>query len=181
MVFLILLLTVIVAIPLFCVGFILYKSKLKPVLIKENFKTFWHKIQVFRFLWRTMIKLFKRAIVHDLSKFGPEEAPYFAKAIGLKNLEYGSPEYKKMLKETLKPALDHHYSNNSHHPEYHKNGINDMSLLDQLEMLCDWKAATLRTKDGDIKKSLDFNQGRFGYSEDTKKKYIEFLKDINAY
>jgi hypothetical protein len=171
----------ILAIPVFILMFILVKSKLKPVLISENFKTMWHKVQVFRFMWRTMMKLFKRAIVHDLSKFGPEEAPYFAKAKGLNTLEYGSPEYKKMLKETLKPALDHHYANNSHHPEYHEKGFHDMSLLDQLEMLCDWKAATLRTKDGDIKKSLEFNQGRFGYNEDTKKKFIEFLKDINAY
>lgn len=161
--------------------FFMFISNFRPKLFIENMKTLWHKVQVFRFMFRVMMKLFKRAIVHDFSKFGPHEAPYFAKADGLKNLEYGSPAYKKMLKEVLKPALDHHYANNTHHPEHHPGGINDMSLLDQLEMLCDWKAATLRTKDGDIKKSIEYNMGRFGYSEDTKQKYIQLLKDINAY
>jgi len=181
MTLLIILAVLILSLPLTILTFILIKSKFKPFLIAENFRTMWHKVQVFRFMWRTMIKLFKRAWVHDLSKFSSEEAPYFAKAKGLKNLEYGSKEYKKMIKETLKPALDHHYAKNSHHPEHHENGFNDMSLLDQLEMLCDWKAATLRTKGGDIKESIEFNKDRFGYSEDTKKKFIEFLKDINAY
>ena len=156
-------------------------SKFKPVLFKENLKTFWHKVQVFRFMFKVMCKIFKRAFIHDFSKFGKHEAPYFAKAKGLKNFEYGSLEYKKMIKETLKPALDHHYKNNSHHPEFHEKGINDMGLLDQIEMLCDWKASTLRTKNGDIKKSLELNQNRFGYSENTKNKYINLLKDINAY
>ena len=132
-------------------------------------------------MWRTMMKLFKRAIVHDFSKFSDQEAPYFAEANKLNNLTYGSPEYKRMITVTLKPALKHHYENNSHHPEYHKGGVNEMGLLDQIEMLCDWKAATLRTKDGDIKKSIELNAGRFGYNEDTKNKYIEFLKDIKAY
>ena len=33
----------------------------------------------------------------------------------LANIEYGSDEYKAEL-EALKPALDHHYAVNSHHP-----------------------------------------------------------------
>lgn len=154
---------------------------MKFAIFKENIKTFIHKLQVFRFMFKVMMKIFKRALVHDFSKFSKHEAPYFAKADKLNDYKYGTPEYHKMIKEQLQPALEHHYSNNSHHPEYHKNGINDMSILDQVEMLCDWKAATIRTKDGDIKKSIEYNQTRFGYNDDTKKKYIQFLKDINVY
>ena len=61
----------------------------------------------------------------------------------------------------LKPALDHHYLNNDHHPEWHPNGVDAMDLCQLVEMFCDWKAATERTKDGDINKSIDINQERF--------------------
>jgi hypothetical protein len=41
-----------------------------------------------------------------------------------------------------------------------------MSLLDILEMLCDWKAATERMKDGgDLKSSIVINRERFGMDE----------------
>jgi hypothetical protein len=43
-----------------------------------------------------------------------------------------------------------------------------MNLIDLIEMLCDWKAATLRHNTGDIYKSLDINQKRFGYSDELK-------------
>ena len=48
----------------------------------------------------------------------------------------------------FKPAIDHHYANNRHHPEHWPNGINDMTLMDLIEMLADWKAATARNKNG---------------------------------
>jgi hypothetical protein len=65
----------------------------------------------------------------------------------------------------MKVALDHHYSNNRHHPEYFENGINDMTLIDLIEMLCDWYAATQRHNDGDIFKSIEFNKTRFNMSD----------------
>jgi len=50
-------------------------------------------------------------------------------------------------------------------PEF---GIRGMTLLDVVEMLCDWKAATQRHADGDILKSVEINQKRFGYSDELK-------------
>lgn len=41
-------------------------------------------------------------------------------------------------------------------------GIEGMNLLDVLEMLCDWKAATERHTDGSIARSFDINRERFG-------------------
>jgi hypothetical protein len=64
----------------------------------------------------------------------------------------------------MKPALDHHYANNSHHPEHYKNGIDDMSLLDLVEMICDWKAASERHNNGNIRKSIEVNGKRFEMS-----------------
>jgi hypothetical protein len=106
-------------------------------------------------------RLHQRAIYHDASKLESPEVEGFDEAAGtLSELTYGSDEYKAALAR-LKPALDHHYANNSHHPEYYADGVNDMTLLDLIEMLCDWKAATERHDDGDIRKSLKINEQRF--------------------
>jgi hypothetical protein len=64
--------------------------------------------------------------------------------------------------------LEHHYEHNSHHPEHYPSGITGMSLLDVMEMLIDWKAASERHTDGDIMRSIEQNQERFGYSDDLR-------------
>lgn len=110
----------------------------------------------------------KRSLEHDLSKLSDEEFPLFKESISsLKDTTYGSEEYKKSLKK-LEPALLHHYSNNRHHPEFFDNKISDMNLIDVVEMFCDWLAAIKKHNDGDIYKSLEINQKRFGYSDDLK-------------
>ena len=98
----------------------------------------------------------------------------------LKHCTYGSEEYKSFL-AGLKPALDIHYKNNRHHPEHFANGIKDMTLLDLLEMLCDWKASSERHADGNIYRSIEINQSRFGYSDEVKailKNTVDFLSAL---
>lgn len=110
-------------------------------------------------------EIIDRAIQHDNSKLQEPEKPLFDKMTPLlKGLTYGSDDYKKALDE-LKPALDHHYANNSHHPEHYKNGIDDFTLVDLVEMFIDWKAASERHDDGDIFRSIEINKNRFGISE----------------
>jgi hypothetical protein len=106
-----------------------------------------------------------RAVKHDLSKLEePEKSTFDACTLKLKAMAYGSDEYKAALSE-LKPALDHHYAANSHHPEHYANGVDGMSLFDVLEMLLDWKAATERMQNGgDIRRSLEINRTRFKLS-----------------
>lgn len=102
-----------------------------------------------------------RGHVHDASKlYNPEKAIFDEVTPQLSALEYGSPEYMDALKR-MKPALDHHYRANSHHPEHYPCGIDDMSLLDIIEMLCDWKAASERHKTGSMGESLKINSKRF--------------------
>jgi hypothetical protein len=79
----------------------------------------------------------------------------------------------------LKPALDHHYANNSHHPQFYKNGIDGMNLLDLVEMFFDWKAATERTKDGDIRKSIEINSTRFNISPQLVSIFVNTIADNN--
>jgi hypothetical protein len=90
----------------------------------------------------------------------PELTPFVKMTPLLAQTTYGSDEYDAMLEE-LKPALEHHYAKNAHHPEHHKEGVSDMTLIDLMEMLCDWKAATMRHNDGNIRKSIEVNGKRF--------------------
>lgn len=120
-----------------------------------------HKRLVQNLLTAFAAELLGRGTVHDNSKLEIPEKDLFDKYTPiLEKLEYGSEEYKKSL-ENLGPALQHHYKNNSHHPQYYENGINGMNLFDVVEMFADWIAATERVKDGDIYKSLEINEKRF--------------------
>ncbi len=112
------------------------------------------------------IELLKRAQRHDESKLHEPEKSLFDKMTPiLKNLKYGTPEYSASLLE-LKVALDHHYAHNSHHPEFYgSKGINGMDLFDIIELFFDWKAATERTADGSIHKSIEINNKRFGMGD----------------
>ena len=79
-------------------------------------------------------EILDRAIKHDSSKLQEPEKPLFDKMTPLlKELTYGSDGYKQAL-DDLKPALNHHYANNSHHPEHYENGIDDFTLADLVEM-----------------------------------------------
>lgn len=110
--------------------------------------------------------LSRRAVSHDLSKLQEPEKSAFdrLKALSLSGMAYGSEEYRACLRAE-KPAIQHHYKANSHHPEFYENGIDGMSLFDVLEMLLDWKAATERMQNGgDIRASLTINRDRFKLS-----------------
>lgn len=120
-----------------------------------------HIAQVRRRLLEVADELLNRGEDHDISKLGPNEKPLFDEMTPkLKTLVYGSDDYKASL-AALGPALAHHYANNSHHPEHYPNGVAGFDLLDLVEMYCDWAAATLRNKDGDMAKSFDINEKRF--------------------
>jgi hypothetical protein len=128
-------------------------------------ETWEHIHEVQRLVGVFIQELLLRAHQHDQSKLHEPEKELFDKfTLRLKQLIYGSEEYKKSLEE-LKPALTHHYAKNSHHPEHYVGGIDDMTLVDVVEMLCDWKAATARMSDGNIRKSLIANKERFHISD----------------
>ena len=108
--------------------------------------------------------LHTRAYHHDDSKLEDEEFDTFAEFTPkLRDSTYDSEEYRGFLKD-MKPALDHHYSVNRHHPEHFENGVDDMNLIDIIEMLCDWWAATKRHANGDIMTSIEKNTDRFNLS-----------------
>lgn len=120
----------------------------------------------------------ERASVHDRSKLqDPEKAMFDEYTPKLRALTYGSPEYEA-CRQAMGEALGHHYANNSHHPEHYPNGFDGMSLLDVIEMLADWKAATERHADGSLAKSLDINKHRFGLSEQLHSILVNTAKEL---
>lgn len=131
-----------------------------------NYETFRHIERVRNLLNNCVTDLLNRGERHDQSKLEEPEVALFTEYTSkLAGTTYGSEEYNQ-YKKAMKPALDHHYGHNSHHPEFWKNGIKDMSLLDLVEMLCDWKAASERHTNGNINKSIEINAERFGISAD---------------
>lgn len=124
-------------------------------------------------------ELNQRAVVHDASKWSPEEWPHFESATPkLAGLTYGSEEYKASLRE-IRPAIEHHNANNSHHPEHYADGVGGMTLLDLLEMLCDWKAAGERHADGGcIVRSLEHNRERFGITPQLEQVLLNTAKQL---
>jgi Family of unknown function (DUF5662) len=125
--------------------------------------TYAHIATVRGYINRAVVNLLRRGDDHDLSKLeSPEREVFDEFTPKLKDSTYGSDEYKAFLRG-MGEGLQHHYAHNSHHPEHHEGGFWDMTLLDMVEMLCDWKAATLRHADGDLLRSIEQNCERFGY------------------
>lgn len=131
--------------------------------------TYAHIATVRLYLSRIIQKFLYRMEDHDMSKLVEPELSVFNEFTPkLKDSTYGSPEYNRFLVE-MGVGLEHHYQANDHHPEHFPNGIREMDLLQMTEMLCDWKAATLRHANGDLGTSITQNRVRFGYGDETER------------
>lgn len=171
-------------------------------MIDSRVDTYRHIQTVQQILGKAIADLQQRSLVHDQSKLVSPEVEIFDEMTPkLAASTYGSEEYKSFLSQ-MKPALDHHYAANDHHPEHFHgstcvqclspeqqpctcggsrndlSGVRGMSLPALLEMLCDWLAATKRHNNGDIRKSIEINQKRFGYSDELKQILLNTLEVI---
>jgi hypothetical protein len=147
-------------------------------MTKSKLETVKHIKQVGNYINMFICQLTKRAIEHDASKLESPEVEIFEKFTPLlKDSTYGSEQYTQFLKD-MKPALDHHYANNRHHPEYHEKGIQGMTLIDLLEFIADCKSASERHANGDVFRSIEINQKRFGYSDELKQIFINTVLEI---
>jgi Family of unknown function (DUF5662) len=123
-----------------------------------------HSRRVDELLLQLIHEISLRLTKHDESKLhDPEKAIFDEFSPKLRDTTYGSQQYTAYLSEMDK-ALEHHYANNRHHPEHFENGIEGMTLIDLVEMLADWKAATERHADGDLQRSLVIQKKRFDIS-----------------
>ena len=121
-----------------------------------------HAMRVRQLLVPVIDELDERSRVHDASKTQPPELAIFDEFTPkLRHSTYGSDEYKAFL-AAMGEGLIHHYAHNRHHPEHFEDGVDGMTLIDVLEMLADWKAATERHENGDLARSLQIQAERFG-------------------
>jgi hypothetical protein len=171
---------------------------------EARLETLKHIDNVKKMIRKIINQLELRGRLHDASKLvEPEVSTFNIYTEKLKNSTYGSEEYKQFLKE-MKPALDHHYKENRHHPEHFKkfvcNGcfreydnlpercccgysqfqeepnMDQMNMIDLMEMFCDWKAATLRHSNGDLMKSIEINSERFKISPQLQRIFKNSVK-----
>lgn len=137
-----------------------------------------HTVQVM--MNKVIQDLIRRAEEHDASKLESPEVELFDEYTPkLATMEYNSPEYKESL-EALKPALEHHYAVNRHHPQHFPGGVKDMNLVDLIEMLCDWKASSQRQPGGNLLKSIEMNRERFEYGRELNAIFVntaDFFED----
>lgn len=133
--------------------------------IPDNLK---HIARVQELMQKVIGDLVKRACKHDRSKLLSPELEGFDNSPPLGTIVYPSPEYTKSC-EDLKPTLEEHYRTNDHHPQFFGEGIKAMNLLQLIELVCDWKASSERMKGGSIFVSIESNQKRFGYNDETKR------------
>lgn len=142
-----------------------------------NSETLKHIYAVRALLFTIIKELDHRAQVHDQSKLESPESEIFGEYTPqLEVTEYGTDAYNDLL-EKVKPALDHHYAKNRHHPQHWPNGINDMTLIDLIEMLCDWKASSERNKNGNLRQTIDHNAERFEFSDQLRQIFENTLRE----
>jgi len=121
---------------------------------EEFFKadTLKHIHRVAELLTQISAILNKRGIDHDKSKFEePEHSAYIDPVWqlngggGQPKVEFGSPEYKEIMK-VMAPGFKHHSEVNDHHAEHFQSEdpISEMTLMHLAEMLCDWISASER-------------------------------------
>jgi hypothetical protein len=127
-------------------------------------QTLKHIERVAQFMAMFVDGLETKAAEHDAGKLLEPEASVFEKHTSeLVGMTYGTDQYREALK-LMKPAIEHHYKGNRHHPEHFEDGVAGMDLLDLVEMFCDWRAATERHADGNIFESIKHNAKRFDLS-----------------
>jgi hypothetical protein len=140
--------------------------------------TWEHIHQVQALLWHFIGQLQLRAHAHDQSKLNePERSVFNEYTPKLRDSTYGSDEYKGYL-AGMGRGLQHHYQVNDHHPEHFTFGIHDMNLLQLVEMLADWKAATMRHADGDLGRSIKQNVERFSYGLEIENLLTSTARDL---
>ena len=137
-----------------------------------------HKSKVRANLSRIEMLLVQRALEHDDSKLQEPELSGFGEASKrFKDLEFGSPEYEKTKKQ-FEPLLKLHYMHNRHHPEHHVGGVMSMTLIDLVEMFCDWEAASHRNKNGSFVESLCKCCERFNVGIELQTIFLNTMKEL---
>jgi len=139
-----------------------------------------HNHDVGVLMLRFVQQLIDRAQVHDATKLEePEFSQHKEYTDQAQGVKFGSEEYNK-LRQKFQLIHEYHFDRHRHHPEHFPNGINDMNLVDLIEMMCDWKAASVWYK-GDMQSSLKVQRKRLKISPQLMQIIKNTAKDLGLY
>lgn len=116
-----------------------------------------HRFWVAQAMMQIASEILDRARYHDMSKLSEVERQHYIEPVWQLNHEgpdYGTEEYKALCKK-MGEGWKHHTEHNDHHPEHFDNDLSKMNLVQLLEMVCDWKAASKR-KGNSPAKAIEF-------------------------
>lgn len=116
----------------------------------------------------------KRAQTHDMSKLEEPELTWWKQMDLEPRYPYDSEEYHAKVKR-WKKVFDHHYKYNRHHPEHYDNGFSEMTLVDLVEMLCDWLGYKDVMTVSEAVNVCDQQMDRYGFSEDLRQVMLNTL------
>ena len=134
------------------------RTKLHIALVRNNL------LKMERYLGLDIALLKERANEHDASKFNvPERISYLWMTWTYYCKQHGKPfDCTESIKNIIYEGWQHHIHHNRHHPEAHAD-LNAMTVLDIVEMVCDWTA---------ISQEMGMNNGsclRWAYEHVDKK------------
>lgn len=115
------------------------------------------------------IELLRRGASHDNSKFESGEFESLADILESRDCFTNADA---TLSEYETKAIERHWRENRHHPEYFASN-NNMGLLDIIEMVCDWFARSIQYNTDFIPFVTERQQKRFKFRED---KFEQILK-----
>ena len=146
-------------------------------------KYFLHRIHEHTFGVRRRVilmctALMARAITHDNSKYSESELDgHISQTDEMRGIKYGTDAYYAIKKKYESLSVEH-FANNRHHPEHHPNGIDDMTLVDVIEMLCDWLTGSEDTGTP-VERSLEINEERYRISPQLMKVLKNTVRDFD--
>lgn len=110
-----------------------------------------------------IVALLERGNVHDADKLSPEMLPCVERQLSEPHADYGSAEHAALV-EKYADFRARHFAVNRHHPEHFSDGMCGMNIVDLVEMLCDWKAASDRCGNT-LERSVEINIDKYEIGE----------------
>lgn len=121
------------------------------------------------------IHLLRRAAKHDNSKLEDEELEALSK---IANDRDSLKDAKEKLTDFKRKAIELHWKNNRHHPEFFSD-VSNMDEIDILEMVCDWHARSCQYNTNLLEFCETRQENRFHFPEEMYQKIHKYCEIIS--
>ena len=121
------------------------------------------------------IMLLRRAAKHDNSKLEDEELEALSKIAEDKD---SLKDANEKLTDFKKKAIELHWKNNRHHPEFFSD-VNNMDEIDILEIVCDWYARSMQYNTNLLEFCETRQENRFHFPEEMYRKIHKYCEIIS--